>query len=120
MIPVDDRRIRLVAVSEPRPQIRDGQPVTDLDGKPMWQVDLAVFLVDSNGELGRVDAIQLGLPENGFPKNLTVGTTVVAVNMIAIPWANKKGKSGVMLRADAIKIVGGQAGLKPTAPASAA
>jgi hypothetical protein len=100
--------------------MRDGNPVTDLDGKPVWQVDLAVFLVDENGEMGRVDAIQLSLPENGFPKNLPVGTTVVAENMIAIPWANKKGKSGAMLRADAIKVVGGQAGLKSSGPATAA
>jgi hypothetical protein len=120
VIPVDDRRLRMIVVNEPTIQMRDGSAVTDRDGRPMWQVDLAVIPVYDNGETGRVEAIQLGLPENGFPKNLTVGTSVMAVNMVAIPWISKRGKLGVLVRADAIKVVGGQAGLKATSAAAAA
>jgi hypothetical protein len=120
VIPVDTHRLRMVVVSEPIAQMREGVVATDRDGKPMWQIDLAVIPVRADGESGRVEAIELGLPENGFPKNLTVGTVVVAENMIAIPWISKRGKLGVMVRADAIKVVGGQAGLKPAASSAAA
>jgi len=69
----------------------------------MWQVDVALMVIDEKGEAGRVEAIQMALPENGFPKGLGMGTLVTPENMVAISWS-KDGRSGVMVRADSVKM----------------
>jgi hypothetical protein len=115
VIPVDSCRLRVLVVKEPQPQhSRTGEPVTDRAGVVMWQVDVALMVVDDNGETGRVEAVQLALPENGFPKGLGMGTLVVPGNMVAISWA-KGDRSGIMVRADSVKVLGGQAGVKQAA-----
>jgi hypothetical protein len=58
--------------------------------------------------------VQLALPEQGFPKGLGMGTVIVPENMVAISWS-KDGRSGIMVRADAVKVVGGQTGMKQAA-----
>jgi hypothetical protein len=116
VIPVDSHRLRVLVVKEPQPQhTRDGGPVLDrVTSQTMWQVDVALMVVDDKGEAGRVEAVQLALPENGFPKGLGMGTVVVPENMVAITWS-KDGRSGVMVRADSVKVAGGQAGMKQAA-----
>ena len=115
VIPVDSHRLRVLVVNEPQPQhSKNGEPVKDRAGQVMWQVDVALMVVDDKGEAGRVEAIQLALPENGFPKGLGMGTLIVPENMVAIAWS-KDGRSGVMVRADSVKVVGGQAGVKQAA-----
>jgi hypothetical protein len=116
VIPVDSHRLRVLVVKEPQAQrTRDGGPVLDrVTSQTMWQVDVALMVVDDKGEAGRVEAVQLALPENGFPKGLGMGTVVVPENMVAISWS-KDGRSGIMVRADSVKIVGGQAGVKQAA-----
>ena len=116
VIPVDSHRLRVLVVKEPQPQrTKDGSPVLDkITSQTMWQVDVALMVVDDKGEAGRVEAIQLALPENGFPKGLGMGTLVIPENMVAISWS-KDGRSGVMVRADSVKVVGGQAAMKQAA-----
>jgi hypothetical protein len=115
VIPVDSHRLRVLVVKEPQPQhSKTGEPVKDRAGVVMWQVDVALMVIDDKGETGRVEAVQLALPENGFPKGLGMGTLVIPENMVAISWA-KDGRSGVMVRADSVKVVGGQAGVKQAA-----
>jgi hypothetical protein len=115
VIPVDSQRLRVLVVKEPQPQrSKTGEPVKDRSGVVMWQVDVALMVVDDKGEAGRVEAVQLALPENGFPKGLGMGTLVIPENMVAISWS-KDGRSGVMVRADSVKVSGGQAGVKQAA-----
>jgi len=106
VIPVDATRLTMLVVTEPRAQLKDGQPVLDRrTGRPMWNLDVAVIIE------GRADMTTLGLPEGGFPKELGAGGLIVPELMVAIPWA-KPERSGVMTRADAVKLEGGRAGLK--------
>src|SRR6202022_1562601 len=74
VIPVDSHRLRVLVVNEPQPQhSKTGEPVRDRDGQVMWQVDVALMLVNDKGEAGRVEAVQMALPETGFPKGLGMG-----------------------------------------------
>jgi hypothetical protein len=115
IIPVDSQRLRVLVVNEPQPQhSKTGEPVRDRDGQVMWQVDVALMVVNDKGEAGRVEAVQMALPETGFPKGLGMGTLVVPENMVAISWS-KDGRSGIMVRADAVKVVAGQASMKQAA-----
>ena len=115
VIPVDSHRLRVMVVTEPRPQrSKTGDPVIDRAGRVMWQIDVALMVVDDKGDTGRVEAVQLALPENGFPKGLSMGTAVVPENMMAIAWT-KDDRSGVMVRADSVKVVGGQPAMKQAA-----
>ena len=107
--PIDSTKVQVIVVGDPTPQLRNGAPVVDrTTNQPMWNVDVAVI-----GE-GRPQAMQLGLPENGFPKGLGIGTIILPEHMVVIYW-NRDGRSGVMLRAQAAKVQGGQAGLKSAA-----
>jgi hypothetical protein len=99
----------MLAVGEPIAQMRDGQAVLDRNTKKaMWNLDVTVI-----GE-GRAETIQLGLPEGGFPKGLGIGAIVSPEDMVAVTW-EKNGRSGVIVRASAVKVQGGQAGLKAAA-----
>ena len=106
VIPVDASRLTMLVLAEPRAQIKDDQPVLDrLTGRPMWNLDVAM-IVD-----GRADVGQLGVPEGGFPKELNMGGLIIPELMVAIPWA-KPDRSGVMARANSVKVDGGRPGLK--------
>jgi hypothetical protein len=111
VIPVDATRLKVLVVGEPTAQVRDGQAVLDrTTNQPLWNLDVTVI-----GE-GRAETIQLALPEGGFPKGLGIGAVVVPEQMVAVAW-EKNGRSGVMVRARALKVDGGQAGLKGVAAA---
>jgi hypothetical protein len=109
VIPVDASRLMVLVVGEPAAQMKEGQAVLDrTTNQPLWNLDVTVI-----GE-GRAETIQLSVPENGLPKGLGIGALVVPEQMVAITW-EKNGRSGVMVRARALKLVGGQAGLKGVA-----
>jgi hypothetical protein len=106
VIPVDVNRLKVLVVGEPTAQVRDGQAVLErTTNVPMWSLDVTLI-----GE-GRAETVQLALPEGGFPKGIGIGTIVIPEGMVAVTW-DKNGRSGVMVRAKAIKVEGGQAGLK--------
>lgn len=72
VIPVDDRRIKVLVVGEPTAQERDGQPMLDRNTKqPLWSLDVTII------GTSRAETIQLTLPEGGFPKNIGVGAVIV-------------------------------------------
>jgi hypothetical protein len=109
VIPVDTSRLKVLVVGEPTAQVRDGKAVLDrTTDQPLWNLDVTVI-----GE-GRAETVQLALPEGGFPKGLGIGAIVVPEAMVAVTW-EKNGRSGVMVRARAVKVEGGQAGLKGAA-----
>ena len=106
VIPVDDRRIKVLVVGEPTVQERDGQPVLDRNTKQaLWNLNVTII-----GE-SRAETVQLTLPEGGFPKNIGIGAIVVPEEMVAVTW-EKNGRSGVMVRAKSVKVEGGLAGAK--------
>ena len=81
VIPVDDRRIKILVVGEPTAQERDGQPMLDRNTKqPLWSLDVTI-IGDS-----RAETVQLTLPEGGFPKNIGIGVIVVPEEMVAVTW----------------------------------
>lgn len=109
VIPVDDRRIKVLVVGEPTAQERDGQPVLDRNTKQtLWNLNVTI-IGDS-----RAETVQLTLPEGGFPKNIGIGAIVVPEEMVAVTW-EKNGRSGVMVRAKSLKVEGGLAGTKAAA-----
>jgi len=109
VIPVDDRRIKVLVVGEPTAQERDGQPMLDRNTKqPLWSLDVTI-IGDS-----RAETVQLTLPEGGFPKNIGIGAIVVPEEMVAVTW-EKNDRSGVMVRAKSVKVEGGLAGTKAAA-----
>jgi len=109
VIPVDDRRIKVLVVGEPTLQERDGQPVLDRNTKQaLWNLNVTV-IGDS-----RAETVQLTLPEGGFPKNIGIGAIVVPEEMVAVTW-EKNGRSGVMVRAKSVKVESGLAGAKAAA-----
>ena len=109
VIPVDDRRIKVLVVGEPSEQLRDGQPVLDRNTqKALWNLDVTV-IGDS-----RAETVQLTLPEGGFPKNIGIGAIVIPEEMVAVTW-EKNGRSGVMVRAKSVKVEGDLAGTKAAA-----
>jgi hypothetical protein len=108
-IPVDVRKLRFLIVGEPRAQMRDGEQVVDLETKiPMFNIDMTII-----GE-NRAETMQVGVPENGFPKGMGIGTMVIPDDLLGIRWENDK-TNGIMLRARSVKVDGGQAGMKATA-----
>ena len=79
VIPVDDRRIKVLVVGEPTVQERDGQPVLDRNTKQaLWNLNVTII-----GE-SRAETVQLTLPEGGFPKNIGIGAIVVPEEMVAV------------------------------------
>lgn len=108
--PVDVSRLQVMVVREPREAIRDGKPVIDRDtGRPQWNIDVAVI-----SDFG-VETEQFGLPEGGFPKDLTGGVFIIPEGWTAIKWDNDKGKHGDFHRVKSVKVVGGSSGLKSVA-----
>ena len=109
VIPVDDRRIKVLVVGEPTAQERDGQPMLDRNTKQaLWNLNVTI-IGDS-----RAETVQLTLPEGGFPKNIGIGAIVVPEEMVAVTW-EKNGRSGVMVRAKSVKVEGSVAGSKAAA-----
>ncbi|MEV4515146.1 hypothetical protein AB0K00_40075 [Dactylosporangium sp. NPDC049525] len=87
-------------------------PDAKLDGKrqqrfergsntPMWTVQL--MALDSNGaEVLNVTVVAADRPQ------VSVGQTVIPVDLVALPWANQedgKMRSGVAFRADALRVL---------------
>jgi hypothetical protein len=100
--------LTFLVVGQPVAQIRDGQPYRDRDlDLPMFNIDLTVI-----GE--RAETIQLSVPEGGFPKELTIGVVVVPEQMAVVNW-ERNGRQGQIVKARAIKVQGGSAGLKAAA-----
>lgn len=111
--PVDVSRVQVMVVREPREAIRDGKPVMDRDtGRPQWNIDVAVITPFG------VETEELGVPEGGFPKELTAGTFIIPEAWTAIKWQNNKGNHGEFQRAKSVKVAGGSAGLKNVAAAA--
>lgn len=109
VIPVDERRIKVLVVGEPTVQERDGQPMLDRNTKQaLWNLNVTI-IGDS-----RAETVQLTLPEGGFPKNIGIGAIVVPEEMVAVTW-EKNGRSGVMVRAKSVKVEGGLVGTKAAA-----
>ena len=109
VIPVDDRRIKVLVVGEPTVQERDGQPVLDRNTKQaLWNLNVTII-----GE-SRAETVQLTIHEGGFPKNIGIGAIDVPEEMVAVTW-EKNGRSGVMVRAKSVKVEGGLAGAKAAA-----
>ena len=109
VIPVDASRLKVLVVGEPIAQTRDGKAVLDrTTDQPMFNLDVTVI-----GE-GRAQTVQLALPEGGFAKGLGIGAVIIPEAMVAVTW-EKNGRSGVMVRAQSVKVEGGQAGGKGVA-----
>ena len=108
--PVDASRLQVMVVREPSEAIRDGKPVIDRDtGRPQWNIDVAVIC-----DFG-VETEQFGVPEGGFPKELSSGMFIIPEAWTAIKWTNDKGKHGEFQRVKSVKVVGGSAALKAAA-----
>jgi hypothetical protein len=100
VIPVDVSKLKVLVVGTPTAQLRDGQPMLDRETKqPMWNLDVTVI-----GE-GRAETVQLAIPEAGLPKGLAIGAVVVPEAMVAVCW-EKNGRSGVIVRAAAVRLDG--------------
>lgn len=110
VIPVDDRRMKVLVLGEPTPQERDGEPVLDrVTKKPLWNIPVAVISPD-----GRAETTRISVPEGGFPKGLGMAMEIHPEEWVTIV-GDKNGRSWDMDRAVSVKVEGGAAGMKAAA-----
>jgi hypothetical protein len=109
VIPVDAGRLKVLVVGEPKAQRSDGVAVLDrATNRPLYNLDVTLIGED------RAETVQLALPEGGFPPNIGVGAIVIPEQMVAVTWS-KGERSGVMMRARAVRVEGGSAAVKGAA-----
>ncbi len=93
-----------LVITPPAPKTRPetGEPVKHREsGQTLFTVSLAETVE------GRAQILKVTVPENGLPKNLTVGQPVTPVNLTATPWARifhaEQVSEGVVYRADTLE-----------------
>ena len=103
-IPIDQSRMTLICVIEPKPQIKNfqtGEVYTDRDtGATVNNVGLTLILD------GRAESAEVSVPEPGLPTGLKMGDVVTATDLTAFLW-EKNGRHGVMFRAQALTVKAG-------------
>lgn len=63
----------------------------------------------------RAETVELGVPENGFPKGLGIGPFLIPEGLTLVMFERKEGGLGAMWRVKSVKVEGGLAGLKGAA-----
>jgi hypothetical protein len=95
-----DPSLTLIALSEPRPQIKNqqtGEISTDRDtGQKMYQLDVALTVPG-----GRPMTFQLAVPESGLSDEVAVYSPMHAVGLMFIT-GEKNGRTWQMYRASGI------------------
>jgi hypothetical protein len=96
-----------LTVTPPAPKVRNPETGEIAKHRESGQRLFTVSVVETYE--GRAQVLKLTVPENGLPKNLTVGLQVTPVNLTATPWARlftaDQLSEGVMYRADALEAV---------------
>ncbi|MEU2432936.1 hypothetical protein ABZ611_26185 [Streptomyces sp. NPDC007861] len=96
-----------LTVTPPAPKLRNPETGEIAKHRETGQPLFTVSLVETYE--GRAQVLKVTIPENGLPKNLTVGQAVIPVNLTATPWARlftaDQLSEGVVYRADVLEPV---------------
>lgn len=93
-LPIDTSTMTLIAGKiEPVTDFETKRPKADVNGEPVYAVDLVAM-----GEDGpQIWPVKVA----GLPRGVTVGQTVKVTGLVALPWAMED-RHGVAFRADSV------------------